>query len=285
MSNTNTSTIRKTSNTNSFSNKSSTICYQGLVGFLLLLTVLAFISCDSVDPNNPEFKFYSVSGNVLDYVDDGSPYLKEGAPVVLDGDTSISNTEGIYSFNKVIRGKHIISVSMPGYEYFADTIFIYSDTLINIPLYGIKEDYFPIEVNTQKSFEYHSGGYGIFGWSDSGEATWDIYSSIQQGDNIVYNVKETLIYVRTTTLGDTLPPVTVITNFKFIEDEFHIITIQNSTWNGMSFDRYLDPRRGDIIMFGTIPGHSIYLKRNVGIWKLHYEEWLHLSGITYQLIE
>ena len=274
------------SSTTSFSSSSSGISYQKLISFLLTLSILAITSCNSVDPNDSNLIFsHTVSGTVLDYVDDGSPYLKEGAPVVMDNDTSISNAEGIYLFNNVIRGKHIVSVSIPGYEYFIDTIFVYSDTLINIPLYGVKEDYFPIEVNTQKRFEYHSGGGGLFWVSDSGEATWDIYSLVHQDNDLIYSVKETLIYVRTTQLGDTLPPVTVITNFKFIEDEYHVITIQNSTWNGMSFDRYLDPRRGEIIMFGTIPGHSIYLKKNVGIWKLHYEEWQHLSGITYQLIE
>jgi len=270
-----------------FFSNSLGINYQKLISFLFLLTGLAFISCDSVDPNDSHLNlYYTISGTVLDHVDDGSPYKKEGATINLDGDTSMSNADGEYHFENVPMGRHIISFSSPGYEYFADTINVNSDTVFDIHIYGLKEDYFPIQVNTQKRFEYHSGsGGGLFWVSDSGEATWEIYSLIQQGDDLIYYVWETLIYVRKTQFGETFPPDTIVTNFKFIEDNSHVITIKNSTWNGMSFDRYLDPRRGEIIMFGTIPGHSIYLKKNVGIWKLHYEEWQHLSGVTYQLIE
>ena len=266
-------------------------CMDRMFKYLLLLAVsFVFASCDAVDPNDSDFKlYYSVSGSVLDYVDDGSPYLKEDAPVVLDGDTSVSNEEGIYFFEKVLMGNHIISISLPNYEYFADTINILSDTVINLPLYGVKEDYFPIQVNTQKRFEYHSGsGGGLFWVSDSGEATWEIYSLIQQGDDLIYYVWETLIYVRKTQSGETFPPDTVITNFEFIEDRSHVITIQNSIWDGISFDRYLDPRRGDTIYFTLYRTHSVcktYLKRNVGIVKLQEQDMVYLSGTTYELIE
>jgi len=262
------------------------INYTKLIGFVLILTCLTYLSCDSVDPNNSDLLFYySLSGVVLDHVDDGSPYEKEGAPIVLDGDTSISNSEGEYSFQNVLIGQHTISFSSQGYEYFENKITIHSDTNFDIHIYGLKEDYFPIEVNAQKNYQYSSGGGGVFWYYSSGEAIWDIHSSAQQGDDVIYNVRETLTYVTITQFGDTLPPVTEITNFKFIEDNSHIITIQYSDWDGMSFYRYLDPRRGEIIMFGEIPGHSIYLKKGVGIWKLHFEEWQHLSGKTYQLIE
>jgi hypothetical protein len=254
--------------------------------FSLLISATFFIvSCDQnpVGPNGS--KYYTVSGTVWDYVNNNSPNRKEGAPVIMDGDTSVSNSEGEFSFKNVLKGKHIISVSLPNYEYYADTINVSSDTVIAVPIFGVKDDYFPIQVNTQKRFEYHYGSAGGLFWvSDSGEATWNIYSLVQEEGKLIYNVEEILIYVRTTQNGGTFPPDTVVTTFRFIEDESHIITIQSSIWDGIYFNRYLDPREGDIIQFNFLE-RKIYLKRNVGLYKLQEENMLYLSGTTYELIE
>lgn len=257
-----------------------------LIYNLLVAATFYITSCDEnpVNPNNLN-KYYKVSGTVWDHCNNNSPNPKAGVPVVIDNDTSITNSAGEFNFDKVNSDYHIISVSLPGFEYYIDTVSVQSDTVIDIHISGTKEDYFPIQVNTQKRFEYHYGsGGGLFWISDSGEATWNIYSLIQEEDKLIYNVEETLIYVRTTQFGGTYPPDTVITNFKFIEDVNHIITIQSSIWGGIYFNRYLDPREGDIIQFNFLE-RKIYLKRNVGLYKLSEENMLYLSGTTYDLIE
>lgn len=257
---------------------------------LFLICCLIFVSCNTVDPIDSDLnKYHTVSGTVWDYVNNNSPNRKVGAPVVIDTDTSISNAEGEFYFDKVLEGVHVISISLPNYEYYIDTINVISDTVITIPIFGVKEDYFPIQVNTQKRYEYHSGSAGGLFWvSDSGEVTWNIYSLTQQGENLIYNVAETLIYVRTTQIGGTFPPDTIVTEFKIIENESEVITIQYSIWDGISFNRYLDPREGDIIQYNFYRTHSvvtIYLKRNVGLSKLKEEDNLYLSGTSYELIE
>jgi hypothetical protein len=252
----------------------------------LIATTCFIASCDEnpVDQNNLS-KYYKVTGTVWDHCNNNSPNPKTNVPVVIDNDTSITNTAGEFSFDKVNSGSHIISVSLTGFEHYIDTVSVGSNTVIDIHISGIKEDYFPIQVNTQKRFEYHYGsGGGLFWVSDSGEAIWNIYSLIQEEDKLIYNVEETLIYVRTTQNGGTFPPDTVVTTFKFIEDESHIITIQSSIWDGIYFNRYLDPREGDIIQFNFLE-RKIYLKRNVGLYKLSEESMLYLSGTTYELIE
>ncbi|MBE0571305.1 MAG: hypothetical protein IH618_07155 [Ignavibacteriaceae bacterium] len=263
---------------------------KALKYILFIIYGLLIVSCNTVDPNDSDLnEYHTVSGTVWDYVNNNSPNRKEAAPVVIDEDTSVSNAEGEFYFDKVLEGSHIISVSLPNYEYYADTINVISDTVITIPIFGVKDNYFPIQVNTQKRYEYHSGSAGGLFWvSDSGEVTWNIYSFTQQGENLVYNVAETLIYVRTTQIGGTFPPDTVVTEFKFIEDESNVITIQSSIWDGISFNRYFDPREGDIIQYNFYRTHSvvtIYLKRNVGLSKLKEEDNLYLSGTTYELIE
>ena len=67
-------------------------------------------------------------------------------------------------FDKVNSDYHIISVSLPGFEYYIDTVSVQSDTVIDIHISCTKEDYFPIQVNTQKRFEYHYGSGGGFFW-------------------------------------------------------------------------------------------------------------------------
>jgi len=261
-----------------------------IIFILFLAFCFIILSCDTVDPNGPDqVKYFTVSGIILDHVNNNSPNPKAGVLVEIENDTATSNNAGEFYFSKISAGKHIVNVSLPNYEPYADTINIISDTTIAIHLFGIKDDYFPIQVNTKKRFKYHSGSAGGLFWvSDSGEVTWNIYSLTQQGNNLIYNVAETLIYVRTTQIGGTFPPDTLITEFQIIENETNVINIQSSIWDGITFSRYLDPREGDLIQYNFYRTHSIvkiYLKRNVGLSKLREEDNLYLSGTTYELIE
>ena len=259
--------------------------------YLLFQIGFIVISCNKnpVEPSGSVSEnYHTVSGTVLDQVyPDVSPFYKASVPVVLDNDTAISGSLGEYSFIKVPKGNHIISVSLPDYEYYQDTITVWSDTIKNIYLYGIKADYFPtIQVNSQKRFKYDSGG-GFGGGYSSGEALWSFDSLKEENGNQIYSVKETLIYTRTSSWGS--PQVdTAITLFKIIEDNFHRITIGLYPWDGINFNRYLDPRQGngDIIKISSLGYEiSISLKKNVGLYKMEMHESAHLSYIIYELIE
>lgn len=135
--------------------------------FILLQFGFIILSCSKnpiVPSQSDSVKYYTVSGIVLDHVyPDVSPSYRAGVPVVLDNKTVITNSIGEYSFSNVTEGNHIISVSLPEDEPYLDTINVLNDTILYIHLFGIKKDYFPIQVNTQKRFEYHScngfGGY------------------------------------------------------------------------------------------------------------------------------
>lgn len=260
--------------------------------FLWFHFVFIVISCNKnpVEPfNSNSNKYHKVTGTVLDQVfPDVSPYYKEGVPVVLDNDTAVSGSNGEYIFNNVLEGNHTISVSIPDYEYYLDTISVWSDTIKNIVLYGIKADYFPtIQLNSQKRFKYSSSA-GFIGIYTSGEALWSFDSLKEENGNYIYSVKETLIDTTTSSWGS--PRIdTLITQFKIIENNSHKIIIELYPWEGINFNRYLDPRQGEgdiikISMYGLL-SITISLKKNVGLYKMEANDSAHLSSERYELLE
>lgn len=255
---------------------------------LLIYFSLIFISCNK-NPIVPidTIKSYTVSGAVSDWIDPGSsPSAKIGAPVVLDNDTSISNLYGEYAFNQVTEGIHIISVLLPNYEPYIDTITVLRDTTIWIALFGTKEDYFPpIELNSQKKFKYGSGA-AFIGIADSGEALWSFDSLKEENGNHIYGVKETLIFKRTIHGGN--PEFyTIITQFQIIVDSLHRITIGLEPWDAVSFNRFYDQRLGEIIKLPLWYVNPVYIwvKKNIGLYKMEAKDDAHLAGIRYELIE
>ena len=108
----------------------------------------------------------------------------------------------------------------------------------------------------------------------------------EENGNNIYSVKETLIYARTIN-GKNPQLDTIITQFKIIEDNSHKITIKLYPWDGISFNRYLDPRQGEIIelIFYTAPQCKISLKKNVGLYILKTYDSAHLWSKNYKLIE
>lgn len=264
--------------------------------FILLQFVFIIFSCsknpvktsksDISQSESDSVKFYTVSGIVLEHVYAVvSPSYRAGVPVVLDTDTTITDSSGNYSFNNVTKGDHIISVSLPEDRPYLNTITVLNDTIFYIHLYGLKPDYFPIKVNTQKRFEYYSCN-GIGGVCDTGKALWSIDSLKEENGISIYSVKETLIYA--STFYEQNPQLdTVITQFRITENDSHIITIKlQYPWNDISFNRYLDPRQGEIIELSFPPGQrKISLKKNVGLYNMHYYDSAHLWSVNYQLIE
>ena len=69
-----------------------------LIYNLLVAATFYITSCDEnpVNPNNLN-KYYKVSGTVWDHCNNNSPNPKAGVPVVIDNDTSITNS-GEFNF-------------------------------------------------------------------------------------------------------------------------------------------------------------------------------------------
>ena len=237
-------------------------------------------------------KFYSVTGVVFDVVsNDYSPGLKNGAPVVLDKDTVFSDNSGKYKFNSVIEGKHIVTITLPSYEAFSTNITVNTDIFLPIYLYGIKEDYFPIQESIPIKFKYNSS-YSNFVSSvqETGEAFWHIYEYKETGDIKVYNLEETVIFTRTDNYGGSSLD-TSYSIFQISENNTNTISVKSGILDGISFNRYQDSRQeqeGVIYKVYNSPGSlistiTISLKKNTGISKIVQQgnRWYK----TYELIQ
>lgn len=262
---------------------------QEILRYVLLLLISLFVvTCNENNPTETDsIKYYSVTGTIYNSINEQSPESPSGIPIVIDNDTAISKTEGKFTFDRISKGTHIISVSLPQYQLYTDTITVSKDTNIVIWLNGITEDYFPIHENYQKKYKYHSSiDQHMYAFVSNGEALWKVHSAKLEGGAQIYNVQETLIYTShkepTSVYGDTTQTDTVITSFEIIENASHQVTIKSSMLNGVSFNRYLDPREGEIIkrFYDTI---TISLKKNIGLYKSENNSYR--TYISYELIE
>ncbi len=252
-----------------------------LIHILFTLSFLiTIVTCDSETTSpSDNINYYSVSGTVFDVVSsDYSPGLKKDAPVYIDNDSTISGSDGRFLFNKISEGSHTISVTLPNYDPFSRTINISKDTTIAIYLYGKKEDYFPIEGNSLIKFKYSSSSSnGISSVSDNGEAVWTINPPKQVDDSKVYEVVETIIYTRkiySPIYSEMLD--TSSTSFTITVNNSNVVSFNSSVLDGVSFNRYLDPRQeqdGVIVKSYNNPGSlistvNVSLKKDIGLYKI-----------------
>lgn len=249
---------------------------------LLIILIFATVTCkDSPTESNRVIKdpSYSISGIVYDVVSsDYSPGVKKGkgAVIYLDKDSTFSDEEGKFTFNKVTKGDHTISITLPNYEPYSKTISVLRDTSIAIYLYGIIGDYFPIQENFYKKFKYYNGvSTLVYSWTDQGEAVWVISSIKQESNSKLYEVTETIIFTHKVTAPLNSETVdTTISTFYINESSSNIISFKSSVLDGVSFSRYNDMRLGEVITKTfTNPGSlistiNIYLKKNVGLTKI-----------------
>ncbi len=89
-----------------------------------------FLGCEEVvptkdnilDPTNPDYEFSSLSGTVSN---DRNNDLISNASIVLKGtDTTVSNSDGYYSFSNIIHGEHEIITTKDSFLIGIDSIYI-----------------------------------------------------------------------------------------------------------------------------------------------------------------
>lgn len=129
---------------------------------------------------------------------DYSPVLKKWIKIYLDKDSTISGDDGKFIFNHITKGNHSITITLPNYEPFVKDIDVANDTSVVIYIYGIKDNYFPIQASSQKKFKYFSSYGGGYPGKDSGAATWLLSTAKQAGNSIVYEVNEKIIFIHKT---------------------------------------------------------------------------------------
>lgn len=251
-----------------------------ILKYIIVLLIIIFFSNCKDDGTSPvdSTKYYSVSGIVYDVVSsDYSPGVKKGATIYIDKDSTISNSEGKFVFDKISKGDHTISITIANYEPFSETIYVSKDTSISIYLNGIKANYFPIEENSKKNYNYFSSYGGGYPGQDSGKATWTISTAILVGNSKVYDVFEKIIFTH-----KTFSPLyservdSSSTNFTITESNTNIILFKSSVLDGVSFNRNIDPgqeQNGVIVKSYNSPGSlistvNISLKKDVGLTKI-----------------
>ncbi|MCK9282077.1 MAG: carboxypeptidase-like regulatory domain-containing protein [Melioribacteraceae bacterium] len=266
-----------------------------ILKYIFVLLIIIFFSNCKDDGTSPVdlTKSYSVSGIVLDVVSsDYSPGVKKGAPIFIDKDSTISGVDGTFIFNKISEGNHTIRVTLPSYEPFSKSISVSKDTSILIYLYGLKSNYFPIEENSIKIYDYFSSYGGGYPGQDSGRATWTISTGKLVENSKVYDVFEKIIFTHKTfspLYSERVDSFT--TNFTISESNVNIISFKSAVLDGVSFNRNIDSRQeqnGVIEKSYNNPGSlistvNISLKRDVGLTKI--VQFGNGWGKTYKLIQ
>ena len=93
--------------------------------------VLAFfLGCEEVvptkdnilDPTNPDYEFSSLSGTVSN--DRNNDLIPNASIVLNDTDTTVSNSDGYYSFSNIIHGEHEIITTKDSFLIGIDSIYI-----------------------------------------------------------------------------------------------------------------------------------------------------------------
>ena len=147
--------------------------------FSFIFTVF-FLSCEEIvptkdnilDPTNPDYEFSSLSGTVSN---DRNNDLISNASIVLKGtDTTVSNSDGYYSFSNIIHGEHEIITTKDSFLISIDSIYIepsenkiYAITLSkDLPFLIISDTVFsvsPLESNIY--FKIINDGVRILDWT------------------------------------------------------------------------------------------------------------------------
>ena len=151
-----------------------------LFPFFSFIFTVFFLSCEEIvptkdnilDPTNPDYEFSSLSGTVSN---DRNNDLISNASIVLKGtDTTVSNSDGYYSFFNIIHGEHEIITTKDSFLISIDSIYIepgedktYAITLSkDSPFLIISDTVFsvsPLESNVY--FKIINDGVRILDWT------------------------------------------------------------------------------------------------------------------------
>ena len=151
-----------------------------LFPFFSFIFTVFFLSCEEIvptkdnilDPTNPDYEFSSLSGTVSN---DRNNDLISNASIVLKGtDTTVSNSDGYYSFSNIIHGEHEIITTKDSFLISIDSVYIepsenkiYAITLSkDLPFLIISDTVFsvsPLESNIY--FKIINDGVRILDWT------------------------------------------------------------------------------------------------------------------------
>jgi hypothetical protein len=262
---------------------------------LILFVVLISDKCNLfVSPKN----YYSVSGTVYCSINGRSPEIQKGIEIFIEEEKTITDQNGRFMFEKISEGEHFISINSPTYQSYSQFISVAENMNVDVLLNRIKDDYFPIHVNSTKKYKYFYHTYsGIGDLEINGEAMWNVNSSRMDGDTIVYSVMETLFSTITST-GATSSHTqldTLFSTFEIRENSSHQIKItsipilpahyRSASYilNGASFNRYLDFSEDGIILLDSFWPDSVLLKSNEGFYLI--DQFRYHDHTRYELIE
>ena len=155
--------------------------------------MLLYYSCR--DNNNPIISdtLYTVKVNVVDS-ENFTPVEYASIKLGLIEDSTNGNGESI--LKNVNLGKQNLYITHNNYAEFTKEIIITKDTLIELGLSILYEDYFPLNIGI-KTYNYGSG-FSSGSPRPSSESkrsisTWDIYDSLIVNDTTIFKVKESRI--------------------------------------------------------------------------------------------
>ena len=103
---------------------------QYLISIFSFIIFTFYLGCEEVDPvkgnifdpTNPDYEFSSLSGTVSN--DRNNDLISNASVVLKDTDTPVSNSDGYYSFSKIIHGEHEIITTKDSFLIGIDSIYI-----------------------------------------------------------------------------------------------------------------------------------------------------------------
>lgn len=249
-----------------------------VIYIISIILIVTFNSCnDNISIPIDSDKLYCVSGIVYDVIsNDYSPLPKKSALIYFDKDSTFTDNDGRFVFRRIKMGDYLIRITLPEYEPFLKSVSVRKDTSIVVFIYGKKEDYFPVNKMTRIIFKYTAfASNSIITVNDSGLAYWNIWENQVSDNTKYYYAKETLIFQRTDNYGNS-SLVSMIHDFQIWENSHNKIFVKYGPLDGVTFDRFLDPRLEEKKMITRtfnnpslfVSSVSIYLKKDLGLFSI-----------------
>jgi hypothetical protein len=233
--------------------------------FIYIFLIFGFLFCDKnsnpVNEGQMPPVYYKISGRVF-YIDKDSLFI-ENAEVWIEGKKYLTDFNGFFKDDSLLKGKNTVKVSHPNFNTYEDELNIIQDTVINFQL--------TIKLETGKLF--YAGSF----YNKNGLTKWKIVNKEFEDGLTKYDVEDifkgTLIsgYGDTTTY-DILYSFSDTNYFEITEDSLsNLVIYRNHFYGPQSFPRYYSSFELD-----TVWVSNLKYAKNIGMLKYNFWD----GGVT-----
>jgi len=197
-----------------------------------LLFAFLFISCSVEQPNEVE-KFYSINGEIQEFIDGQVNYIPNIVVDLLHHNliSDTSDSQGNFNFVNLPEDQYQISIKDSLFTEFDTTIYLKENMNLEVILARQLEDYFPLKLNNSWKFHYtyqiHDNAYcvGVAYKKYEGIKNWEVTNI--QADSL-YEITETINAVELDPIFDKIGCVISYDTIAIIQYQSIFYLIQHS---------------------------------------------------------